>query len=59
MEGEKVTPFVIGKSKMPRCMKNVKNLPVAYDANKNVWMTSLLFNSWSLANKQLAYGISQ
>ena len=31
MEGEKVTPFVIGKSKMPRCMKNVKNFPVAYD----------------------------
>ena len=46
MEGEKYTPFVIGKSKMPRCMKNVRNLPVKYDANKSAWMTSVLFSEW-------------
>ena len=43
---EKKKPFVIGKSKMPRCFKGVKNLPVAYAANENAWMTTALFNEF-------------
>lgn len=35
--------LVIGKSKMPRCFKNVKNLPVDYDFNKKAWITSSIF----------------
>lgn len=35
--------LVIGKSKMPRCFKNIKNLPVDYDFNKKAWMTSTIF----------------
>jgi hypothetical protein len=36
--------FVIGKSKTPRCFKNVKSLPVIYEANKCTWMTSELWD---------------
>lgn len=36
--------FVIGKSKTPRCFKNVKSLPVIYEANKRAWMTSELWD---------------
>lgn len=36
---EKLTPIVIGKFKQPRCFKNVKNLPVVYEANRTAWMT--------------------
>lgn len=43
---EKVKPFVIGKSKRPRCFKNVKSLPVDYDSNKKAWMNSFLFERW-------------
>jgi hypothetical protein len=35
--------LVIGKSKKPRCFKNVKSLPVDYEANKTAWMTSAIF----------------
>lgn len=35
--------LVIGKSKNPRCFKNIKHLPVNYKANKCAWMTSQLF----------------
>ncbi|KII62327.1 Tigger transposable element-derived protein 4 [Thelohanellus kitauei] len=36
MDGsEKLKPPTIGKSKNPRCFKNVKTLPVDYEANKN------------------------
>ncbi|XP_044590927.1 tigger transposable element-derived protein 4-like [Cotesia glomerata] len=35
--------MVIGKSKNPRCFKNIKKLPVTYKANKSAWMTSQLF----------------
>ena len=38
--------FVIGKSKNPRCFKNITSLPVDYRANKNAWMTSDLFIEW-------------
>ncbi|XP_047027976.1 tigger transposable element-derived protein 4-like [Helicoverpa zea] len=44
MDGtEKRKLMVIGKSKNPRCFKNIKNLPVTYKANKSAWMTSTLF----------------
>lgn len=35
--------LVIGKSRNPRCFKNVKSLPVEYTANKKAWMTSTIF----------------
>lgn len=42
--------IVIGKSKRPRCFKNVKTLPVKYENNRKAWMTSDLFekilHSW-------------
>ena len=38
--------LVIGKSANPRCLKNVKRLPVEYTANKNAWMTSEKFEHW-------------
>nr|XP_002735168.1 PREDICTED: tigger transposable element-derived protein 6-like [Saccoglossus kowalevskii] len=47
MDGsEKLKPLVIGKSKNPRCFKNVKSLPVDYKANKKAWMVSDLFIEW-------------
>jgi hypothetical protein len=42
---EKRKLLVIGKSKNPRCFKNVKSLPVQYSANKTAWMTSDLFQA--------------
>ena len=44
--GEKLPMFVIGKSKRPHCFRGVINLPVTYEANKNAWMTSTLFEQW-------------
>ncbi|XP_051784749.1 tigger transposable element-derived protein 4-like [Erpetoichthys calabaricus] len=47
MDGsEKLPPLVIGKSKEPRCFKNVKKLSVAYEANCNAWMTSEGWLQW-------------
>lgn len=43
---EKLKPFVIGKSKNPRCFKTIKSLPVDYDSNKKAWMNSYLFEKW-------------
>lgn len=40
---EKRKLLIIGKSKKPRCFKNVKTLPVNYDANQKAWMTSTIF----------------
>lgn len=42
---EKRKLLVIGKTKNPRCFKNVKGLPVNYKANRKAWMTSDLFIS--------------
>ena len=44
--GEKLEMFVIGKSKKPRCFKNVKQLPCRYRAHKKSWMTRILFEEW-------------
>lgn len=47
MDGsEKLPLLVIGKSKKPRCFKNVKSLPVTYESNGKAWMTSVLFEKW-------------
>jgi len=43
---EKLRPLLIGKSKKPRCFKQVKLLPLDYYANKKSWMTSAIFNLW-------------
>ena len=42
-ESEKVNPFVIGKSKEPRCLSKIITLLLDYDANKNVWMTTEIY----------------
>ena len=43
---EKLPLLVIGKSKKPRCFKNVNSLPVVYDASKKAWMNSTIFELW-------------
>lgn len=42
----KLTPFVIGKAKEPRCFRGIKRLSTQYDANNGAWMTTKLFLSW-------------
>ena len=44
--GEKLPMFVIGKSKTPRCFKNVKQLPCRYRNQKKSWMCGDLFEEW-------------
>ncbi|XP_043470591.1 tigger transposable element-derived protein 4-like [Leptopilina heterotoma] len=43
---EKLRLLVIGNSKKPRCFKNVKSLPVEYDAQSRAWMTGPRFIKW-------------
>ena len=38
--------LVIGKSKKPRCFKNVACIPTVYKAQKSAWMNSELFSEW-------------
>lgn len=38
--------LIIGKSKNPRCFKNVRSLPVDYESNRKAWMTSDIFIKW-------------
>lgn len=38
--------LVIGKSKKPRCFKNIRSLPVTYENNVKSWMTSDIFERW-------------
>ena len=40
---DKLPLLAIGKSKKPRAFKNVRKLPVDYEANKKAWMRSGLF----------------
>ena len=44
--GEKLPMFVIGKSKSPRCFKNIKHLPCHYRSQNKSWMDSILFEEW-------------
>ena len=46
MAGEKKKILVVGKSKNPRCFKNVNPLPVDYEANSNSWMTGGIWESF-------------
>ena len=43
---EKLTPLVVGKSKKPRCFKNIKSFPTEYDSNKKSWMTRTIFEKF-------------
>ncbi|XP_066254308.1 tigger transposable element-derived protein 6-like [Euwallacea similis] len=43
---EKCKLLVIGKYERPRCMKNVKSLPVIYKSNTRAWMTSVIFENY-------------
>ena len=38
--------LLIGKSKFPRCFRNIKNVPIPYDFSANTWMTSTIFEKW-------------
>ena len=44
--GDKITMFVIGKSKSPRCFKGIKHLPCKYRNQNKGWMDSVLFEDW-------------
>lgn len=43
---EKLPLLFIGKPAKPRCLKNIKSLPVEYKNNKKAWMTSSIFQQW-------------
>ena len=46
---EKLIPLMIGKSKKPRCFKNIKDvskLPVTWKHNKKAWMNTIMFDEW-------------
>ncbi|XP_037781980.1 jerky protein-like [Penaeus monodon] len=45
-KGEKLPMFVIGKSKSPRCFKNIKHLTTQYTLQKKSWMSSEIFEEW-------------
>ncbi|KAL4098198.1 hypothetical protein QTP88_022846 [Uroleucon formosanum] len=46
--GEIRKPLVIGKSKKPRCFKNmdISSLPVIWKFNKKAWMTTEIMEQW-------------
>ena len=44
--GEKLSLFVIGKSKKPQCFKHIKHLPSIYRSQKKSWMDGILFEEW-------------
>ncbi|KAL4132599.1 hypothetical protein QTP88_009723 [Uroleucon formosanum] len=48
MAGEIRKPLVIGKSKKPRCFKNmdISSLPVIWKFNKIAWMTTEIMEQW-------------
>lgn len=48
--GRKKKLVVVGKIKQIRCFERVKALPVDYTANKNSWMTQVIFRG-SLTNE--------
>ena len=49
MDGtEKLPLLMIGKSRNPRCFKNVKTKPIEYRSNVKAWMTANLFEEWLL-----------
>lgn len=42
----KLKLVVIGKSRSPRCFKNVRTFPCDYLSQRRAWMTSELFTNW-------------
>ena len=46
MEGDFEKPLVIGRAAVPRCTKNVKELPVTWKHSKKSWMNSHIFTEW-------------
>ena len=44
--GDKLSMFVIGKAKNPRCLKNIKFLPCCYRNQRKSWMDRKLFEEW-------------
>ncbi|XP_042911244.1 tigger transposable element-derived protein 6 [Parasteatoda tepidariorum] len=53
---EKVTPLVVGKSRKPRCFKNVRSFPTNYEANKKAWITKALFEDFlQKLNKKMKF----
>ncbi|GFT03195.1 tigger transposable element-derived protein 6 [Trichonephila clavipes] len=42
----KIKLVVIGKSRSPRCFKNVRSLPCNYLSQARSWMTGDLFKNW-------------
>jgi len=50
MNGEKLPPLIIGKSKQPRCFrnKNINKLPCVYRSSNKAWMTNQIFNDFLL-----------
>lgn len=52
--GEHALPLmVIGKSKKPRCSKNVTQLPLTYRAQKSAWMNSYIFTGTKMSSCQM------
>ncbi|XP_063378625.1 tigger transposable element-derived protein 4-like [Cydia fagiglandana] len=43
---EKLRLLIIGSEKNPRCLKNVRSLPVTYDVQSHAWMTGRRFADW-------------
>ena len=47
MNGTEKRPLlVIGKFQRPRYFSGVAHLPTEHKANKNTWMTSVIFEEW-------------
>ena len=42
----RLIPFVVGKSKKPRALKNLSRLPCHYTGNKTAWFTQEIFTKW-------------
>ena len=49
---EKCPLLTICKFKNPRCFHGISCLPTSYEANKNAWMTSVIFETWLRSRRQ-------
>lgn len=50
---EKLRPWIIGKSKNPRCFKNIDlSLPCDYTHQKNAWIDTVAFRKWLIKFNQ-------
>ncbi|XP_065654846.1 tigger transposable element-derived protein 4-like [Hydra vulgaris] len=46
VKGERLSLFVVGKLKSPRCFKDVKNIPCRFRDQPKSWMLAKLFDKW-------------